>query len=534
MRSQALWSTDKNALPSEMVSLSERLSLMVIVRFALVGVAWMAGYFSVAMEPAAKETLLFISALYLGVSVVFEGLRRVTGGRGLVLIGLLLLIDGLFLGWLMYATGGAHSPLRFLLFAHLVTVTLLASYRTGLKIALWHSLMVLVAFYAQLAGFIPPVEVAPGSTDVTQTPFQRMAVYNFIAFWFVAIVTAVYSAINERSLRRRGFDLEALASLATELDQVADSAGAARKLVGVATDTFAFPRAAVLLLSNSKLKVAAERGCDQRSETDLLGDAAIRTSQESLRPMLVNNLDAHANPSLAALFPEMKRILLVPLIVENAWVGALVAEGSAKRGYRLDETVVAVVEQFAGHAALALSNVWLLEKVQKLADTDALTGVANRMRFDAVLTAEINRSQRSGEELGLLMLDIDHFKALNDRYGHQAGDEVLRRLASTIRSISRDFDTIARYGGEEFAIVLPTADLAACARAGERLRRAVEDMEGSVQITVSVGAASYPRSAADADSLVRTADEALYESKRAGRNRVSVSTVQTLRQAVAG
>src|ERR671921_865537 len=113
------------------------------------------------------------------------------------------------------------------------------------------------------------------------------------------------------------------------------------------------------------------------------------------------------------------------------------------------------------------------------------------------------------------MVDIDHFKALNDRHGHQAGDDLLRKLATTVTDMSRDFDTVARYGGEEFAIVLPTADLSACARAAERLREAVEQMDGPVPITISVGAASYPRNAMDADSLVRAADEALYESKRA-------------------
>lgn len=533
MNRQPLWNMDKTALPSEMVSLSERLSLMLIVRFVLVIVAWTAGYFSIVIHPAAQRNLLLCSALYLGVSVLFEGLRRVTGGRGLVLIGILLLIDGLFLGWLTYATGGANSPLRFLLFAHLVTVTLLASYRTGLKIALWHSLLVLVAFYAQLAGFIPPVEVAPGTTEVAQTPFHRMAVYNLIAFWFVAIATAVYSAINERSLRKRGFDLEALAALATELDQVTDSAGAAKRLVSVASETFSFKRAAVLVLSHEKLKIAAARGCDERPQSELLLDEAIAESRETMRPTVAGKLDARTNPALASLFPEMKRILIVPLIVENQWVGALVAEGSTKRGYRVDDSVLEVVEQFASHAGLALSNVWLLEQVQKLADTDGLTGVANRMRFDEVMTAEIKRSQRNGEPLGLLMLDIDHFKALNDRHGHQTGDEMLRKLASTIQEISRDFDTIARYGGEEFAVILPTADLAAAARAAERIRYEVERMDGSVPITVSVGAASCPRNATDADSLVRVADEALYEAKRAGRNQVFVSTTQTHQQIAA-
>lgn len=534
MRTQALWKADKTALPSEMVSLSERLSLMLIVRVAMVIVAAISGSFGVKMEAGAASILLAVSGVYLAVSLFSEGLRRIGGGRGLVVIGLMLLVDGVYLGWVTYATGGAHSPLRILLFAHLVTVTLLASFRTGLKIALWHSLLVVVTFYAQLAGFLVPVEVEPGIADIQHSPFHRMSVYNLIAFWVVAVATAAYSAHNERNLRRRGFDLEALATMAAEMDEVTDSVGAAKRLVKVAADTFSFKRAAVLVLVNGRLAVAADRRCGKGPRTNPAEDASVRESRETLRALVLRSIDPNRDAALAALFPDGRRVLLVPLVVEGKWVGVLVAESSGKHRYRVDENVLVVVEQFASQAALALSNVWLLEQVQNLAQTDSLTKVANRMRFDEVLAAEINRSSRNGEPFGLLMLDIDHFKALNDSLGHQAGDDVLRRLAQTLQEECRDFDTVARYGGEEFAMILPTADPDSATRTAERLRKAVERLDTPIPLTVSIGVAAFPYNAKDADGLVRAADLALYESKFGGRNRVTTSPIAGLQRSAIG
>ena len=136
--------------------------------------------------------------------------------------------------------------------------------------------------------------------------------------------------------------------------------------------------------------------------------------------------------------------------------------------------------------------------------------------------------------MGLLMLDIDHFKALNDKLGHQAGDEVLRKLAQTLIGGCRDFDVVARYGGEEFAVILPMTDPDSATRTAERLRRTVQEVMAATRITVSVGVACFPHHAHDADGLVRAADLALYESKFCGRNRVSTSAVPDIQSRAVG
>ncbi len=167
-----------------------------------------------------------------------------------------------------------------------------------------------------------------------------------------------------------------------------------------------------------------------------------------------------------------------------------------------------------------------------LANTDGLTGLANRRRFDEALHAEHERAMRDGALLSLLLIDVDRFKRFNDRYGHQAGDECLRRVARAIESCLRPGDLCARYGGEEVAVLLPGVDEAAGARIAERIRRAVELLdiphEGNEasggRVTISIGCATFDPARAPADgedaALVAEADRLLYEAKRTGRNRV--------------
>jgi diguanylate cyclase (GGDEF)-like protein len=164
-----------------------------------------------------------------------------------------------------------------------------------------------------------------------------------------------------------------------------------------------------------------------------------------------------------------------------------------------------------------------VDQLRDMAATDGLTSVANRRTFEAALEVELARAARSGSSLSLVLIDIDHFKMLNDTHGHQAGDEVLRAVAQAIKGQSRAFDTTARFGGEEFAVIMPGCDVADAERSAERFRHAVGRLEGIAQVTVSAGVATFPVHAADTESLVQMADGALYESKGAGRDRTTVA-----------
>jgi diguanylate cyclase (GGDEF)-like protein len=183
-------------------------------------------------------------------------------------------------------------------------------------------------------------------------------------------------------------------------------------------------------------------------------------------------------------------------------------------------------DYLAEQAAVSLENVGLHETVERQAVTDELTGLFNRRRFQEAMVTEVERSKRFGQPVGLVLLDLDNFKAVNDTYGHQQGDLVLREVARVLRETSREIDEPARYGGEELAVVLPGTDLEGAYNLAERVRAGVEELslplldgDGILRVTASFGVATLPGSADDIRGLIAAADEALYRAKRAGKNR---------------
>ncbi len=170
-----------------------------------------------------------------------------------------------------------------------------------------------------------------------------------------------------------------------------------------------------------------------------------------------------------------------------------------------------------------------LDSCEEAAFTDHLTGLANRRRFERQLGREVERTRRYGRAFCLLLLDIDHFKLVNDNHGHEAGDEALRRLANALQAGTRGIDTAARIGGEEFAIILPETDSARGLEVADRLREEIKATEipAAGHITVSIGLAECTATAGDARELLAIADAALYEAKHLGRDRVQCAANPT-------
>ena len=172
----------------------------------------------------------------------------------------------------------------------------------------------------------------------------------------------------------------------------------------------------------------------------------------------------------------------------------------------------------------------IAQELERLSQTDALTELANRRHFMSLAEQEVSRTARYGGTLSVLMLDVDHFKSVNDSYGHQVGDAVLRQLAGLCREALRDVDVVGRIGGEEFAVLLPQTGGAPALEAAERLRELIAASEihleqgRSLHFTVSIGGATLHGAGATVDTLLSQADSALYEAKRAGRNRVCMAT----------
>jgi diguanylate cyclase (GGDEF)-like protein len=165
----------------------------------------------------------------------------------------------------------------------------------------------------------------------------------------------------------------------------------------------------------------------------------------------------------------------------------------------------------------------LLDEVERLATRDSLTGIANRRLFDESLGIEAARAQRLRTSLSLIVFDVDHFKQINDAYGHLAGDDVLRSVADSIVASTKSFDVAARYGGDEFVLLLPSCDTDQAMSVAERVRTEVGRRSVDTSVTVSAGLATMPDNAIDGDRLLSAADAALYEAKRSGRDRVATS-----------
>lgn len=235
--------------------------------------------------------------------------------------------------------------------------------------------------------------------------------------------------------------------------------------------------------------------------------------------------DTATTPSrLSELDPAARSLLAVPLQSVERLVGLLFI-GSRRRDAFTSE-MLARAEEFANRIVFPIQRALLEEDLRRLAFTDAQTNLYNHRHFQTLLEEEILRAQRYGRSVALIFLDLDDFKSYNDTYGHPAGDALLRVVSEVLRSNLRSVDMAARYGGEEFVVILPETTSEQAAVLAERLRAAVEAIEPEPaaglrrRVTVSAGVAAFPENAQNKSDLIAAADNATYEAKRAGKNRV--------------
>lgn len=215
---------------------------------------------------------------------------------------------------------------------------------------------------------------------------------------------------------------------------------------------------------------------------------------------------------------QYKDSVIVPLEIHKVAVGYLVA-GGIKEEDREKFNILA--QQFL----LGIKRAILYQKIQELAITDTLTGVFTRKHYLERLEGEIEYAKKNNYSLAFLMLDIDHFKECNDRYGHLVGDAILKEVSKIIKENLRQIDLVGRYGGEEFSIILTQTDKEGAAFAAERILRAVESQhfrvyDEDLKVTLSIGVVLFPADAQLAPQIIEKADKSLYKAKELGRNRV--------------
>jgi len=212
----------------------------------------------------------------------------------------------------------------------------------------------------------------------------------------------------------------------------------------------------------------------------------------------------------------------VPIMIDDDARGVLNITDRFDGG-SFEETDLATLEILASHIGACLVQQEQGEALQRLAETDPLTWLFNRRHFDKRLEAETNRALRAEHLLALLMLDVDRFKLINDRFGHRVGDQVLKAVASAVKQAVRLYDVPTRYGGDEFAIILPEADTDVATRVARRVLEKAETValpgelrDAGIPLSLSIGIATFPRPAGDANALVEAADSAMYRAKQAG------------------
>ncbi len=265
------------------------------------------------------------------------------------------------------------------------------------------------------------------------------------------------------------------------------------------------------------------------------------TGRCALEQRPINVGDVRAEPNyLASGIDGVRSEIAAPILFEDQLHGVLTIESVAEHAF--DEDDVRLLSTLSAQVAVGLRQARLIEDAQRMAVTDPLTGLYNYRYFHDRLRGEMARSTRYGHPLALVMIDLDDFKAINDRYGHLKGDDVLREVARTLRQSTRncdeamtvkqtDVDIASRYGGEEFIVIMPDTGVAGAEIAGERLRAAIEAEVGAragilgpdgrpVRITGSFGVAAFEPGQTP-EAFIKRADDAVYAAKAAGKNRVS-------------
>lgn len=351
----------------------------------------------------------------------------------------------------------------------------------------------------------------------------------------VAFETAfLYRTIeaSRRELDRQMHSLKILFDIGQSLNFINDLTKLLELILDQAVEVAEAEKGSLMMLDRDELEVKVVRGIDKITE-EKIRNGEIRTTRIKLgegiagrvakagKPLLIEDTSTDER-FLASRNSNVQNILCVPLKVYEETIGVI--NISNKRGGRtFSEEDLRIITSLADQAAVAINNA----KLYELAVTDSITKLFIRRHFMQRLEEEFRRAKRYGHKLSLLMMDLDHFKKLNDTYGHQAGDVVLMETAKVFKRSIRTSDIAARYGGEEFCIMLPETGTSGAMCIADRLRKGVEEtlfrfQDLELHTTISIGVATFPNDATENPTqLIRKADEALYRSKDLGRNIVT-------------
>ncbi|HXM61216.1 MAG TPA: sensor domain-containing diguanylate cyclase [Terriglobales bacterium] len=325
--------------------------------------------------------------------------------------------------------------------------------------------------------------------------------------------------------RQRASQLEAINAIAQQMTAVLDLKELLSQVCLRVQNAFQLCHVSVLLKDEEDLVLRASHGkLTGRAPEGARLPEEMGLWQRALtagKTLIENDVKAASDPCL---YVETGSSMCIPLVSFGQTLGVLVLDTTRTGAFNATDTQP--LESVADICATAIQNAHYVERVKQLAYLDGLTGIFNRRFFELRIVEEMERAERFGSGMAVVMVDIDQFKRLNDEFGHLLGDEVLRQVSSIFHQQLRKIDVLCRYGGEEFAILLCQTNAVHALGVAEKLRKSVEGWQFPGvprRVTISAGTANYSEHGTTRDELVKAADAGLYAAKQAGRNRVCLA-----------
>ncbi|HSM23643.1 MAG TPA: diguanylate cyclase [Anaerolineaceae bacterium] len=344
---------------------------------------------------------------------------------------------------------------------------------------------------------------------------------------FISDVTV--QVISEFAAEKAMLQAQALKQALEEMSSELELSQVLRRILVSLKTVLNFDSATLFLKEQDRLKVVAARGFKHTArlinKTFPANDFLLKEIQNTKTPIILEDAQIDQRFKSWEGADHVRGWMGVPLFRHDEFIGLMTLDNQQPAAYSEEDAKLA--QSFANSAAIVIENAKLFEQTQQLALTDTLTGIYNRRYFYELAQKEFARSKRYQDPLSIIMIDLDHFKNINDRFGHLAGDQVLVQLVQRIQSELRESDIFARFGGEEFIILLPETNLGDSTQVAERLREVTADypfllVTAQTFITISLGVSCFKFTTISLDQLIDESDKALYEAKQLGRNRVRI------------